>query len=301
MDPAARTTRSIPDTRRREREAWTKFWADPDHSRCAERASGTWAALARHWSGVAHSLARGTRVLDLGCGAGIVGCLLLDARPDLRVTGIDAARVPASDRRSLDLLSGVAMEALPFGGRRFGAIVSQFGLEYGDVVATTREIARVAESGARLAFVVHHARSPVVADTRSRLRALRHFLAQSLRTSFCSGDAPALAARLAELRDRHPRDALIELLARELPARIRGARAHRSVIWNELEEALAPEQCIAECLDESCVPPSRLDEWLEPLCGACNLGSVVELRDGAGAPVAWRILGNLREQAASTS
>lgn len=281
--------------------AWTKFWADPEQSRCADRAHGMWTALAWHWAGVAHSLPRGTRVLDLGCGAGVVGRLLLDARPDLRVTGIDAARVPAADRRHLVLMSSVAMEVLPFGGRRFGAIVSQFGLEYGDVSATVREVARVAQAGARLAFVVHHARSPVVADTRSRLRALQLFLAQSLRTSFCSGDAPGLAARLATLRELHPRDALVDLLARELPSRIRGAQATRLAVWRALEDALAPEQCIAESLDESCVPPSRLDEWLEPLCAVCNLESVAELRDAAGAPVAWRILGTLQDQAASAS
>src|SRR5205814_521506 len=80
----------------RDREAWTLFWADAAQSRCAAGAPEIWQALMRHWWAFARSLPRGARVLDLGCGAGAVGRMLLAVRDDLRITGIDAARIPPS-------------------------------------------------------------------------------------------------------------------------------------------------------------------------------------------------------------
>src|SRR5262245_57473422 len=80
----------------RDREAWTLFWADSAQSRCSAGAPEIWQSLLRHWVSYAESLPRGARVLDLGCGAGAVGRMLLAARDDLHVTGIDAATVPRS-------------------------------------------------------------------------------------------------------------------------------------------------------------------------------------------------------------
>src|SRR3954471_4686800 len=87
----------------RDRDAWTLFWADSAQSRCAAGAPEIWQALERHWFAFARSLSPGTRVLDLGCGAGAVGRLLLAARPDLHVTGVDSAQVPHSDHARLEL------------------------------------------------------------------------------------------------------------------------------------------------------------------------------------------------------
>jgi SAM-dependent methyltransferase len=275
--------------RQNEIDAWTEFWAEPGQSSCAARSPAMTHALSRHWSAFARLLARGTRVLDLGCGSGAVGKYLLDARPDLRVTGIDAARVPPPRGSNLALLAGTCMESLPFADRSFGAVVSQFGLEYADMNPTAREIARVAAPGARVSFVVHHARSVIVAGMRARLRALDVIFASALRAAFCAGDARAFTPLLAALRDSCPEDDLIALLARELPARLRAPAASRLRIWNSLESALAPERCIAEALDAACVDPARIDDWLVPLCEVCNLARVAELREPGGALVAWRI------------
>jgi SAM-dependent methyltransferase len=275
--------------RRNEIDAWTEFWAEPGQSNCAARSPAMTHTLSRHWSAFARALARGTRVLDLGCGSGVVGRYLLAARPDLRVTGIDAARVPAARDMNPALLAETRMESLPFAERSFGAVVSQFGLEYGDMRATAREIARVAAPGARLFFVVHHARSMIVAGTRSRLRALNVMFASALRAAFCAGDARAFTSPLAAVLDSCPGDELIALLARELPARLRAPAASRRQIWNSLEGVLAPERCIAECLDAVCVDPAGIDDWLVPLCEVCNLACVAELREPGGALVAWRI------------
>jgi 2-polyprenyl-3-methyl-5-hydroxy-6-metoxy-1,4-benzoquinol methylase len=115
--------------RQTEFDAWTEFWAEPGQSICVARSPALTHTLSRHWSAAGHRLARRTRVLDLGCGAGVVGKYLLAARPDMHVTGIDAARVPPIRSANLSLLAETRMESLPIAARRFGAGVWQLGLE----------------------------------------------------------------------------------------------------------------------------------------------------------------------------
>ena len=94
MNPPSRATATSPRVQERTQKAWTAFWQEPGQSRCADGAPGVWQSLTTHWASFAASLSFGTRVLDVGCGAGAVGRLILAARDDVHVTGIDFARIP---------------------------------------------------------------------------------------------------------------------------------------------------------------------------------------------------------------
>ena len=229
--------------------AWTLFWADPAQSRCAAGAPGSsarWRTIGRRSR---RSLPPDARILDLGCGAGAVGRMLLDARSDLHVTGIDAARVPGSNNPRLELLSDTGMESLPFPERSFGAVVSQFGYEYSDTRDAAREIARVLAPGAKLSFLVHHSESAIVRTNREHLGAVVAFLAPGTRTAFCSGDAAGFDALLSLLVQKYPDDPLITELARALPARLGWLQEQRIATWDALEEALAPERSVSDSLN----------------------------------------------------
>lgn len=271
------------------RNAWTEFWKDPAQTRCASGDPFVWRALTAHWSALAASLSRGAHVLDLGCGAGAVGNLLLAARPDLHVTGVDSARIPLSLRSQHELLPDTAMENLPFEAGRFAAVVSQFGFEYSRTADTVREIARVMTPGARISFVVHHEASPVVATTRARLSAIEGLLAPAMRAAFCGGDAPGFHGEMAALTDRFPHDTLISELAGSLTVRVGRAGNTRVAIWRAIEDALEPERCISSSLSESCVAPEQLDEWLSPLRRVFPTTAAAALRDAGGEPFAWRL------------
>jgi len=273
------------------KDAWTAFWTDPGQSRCVSGSPDLWRAFTDHWSSYARGTERGARVLDLGCGAGAVARLLLAARGDLQVTGIDFARIPLAIYPNFELLSDTPMESLPFGERCFAGVVSQFGFEYSDCVATVRELGQVLLPGARLSFLVHHADSSIVANIRARLEALGAFLGSPTRAAFCSGDGAAFNAFMLALRQKHPHDALVAELARSLPLRLGRAPREKAAIWNSIEEALAPERCLAESLRARCVAPAQLDEWLAPLRRHCELRSVSVLREADGTPIAWRIEG----------
>jgi SAM-dependent methyltransferase len=271
--------------------AWTAFWADPEQSRCAAGAPEIWQAIRSHWTSFSQGLAPGTSILDLGCGAGVVGRLLVAGRSDLEVTGVDSAKIPPAAHPHLAVLSQTAMEALPFPERRFGAAVSQFGYEYSQTAATAREISRVLNAGAKLSLLVHHAESAIVASTRSRLDAIGALLAPAMRATFCSGDATGFRAQLSSLLGRHPHDPLIAQLAQALPPRLGSPQTKRTAIWAAIDEALAPERCVAESLLARCVAPSHLAEWLGPLASVCELQPVSVLREPNGDPIAWSVEG----------
>jgi len=276
------------------RDAWSAFWQDPGQSRCVAAAHDIWQMLTHHWATLAARLGRGTRVLDLGCGAGAVARLLLAARGDVQVTGIDFARVPLVIHPKFELLSDTAMESLPFGAQCFGAVVSQFGYEYSHTDAAARELAQALAPGARLSFLVHHSESSIVATNRSRLDALIGFLAPTMRAAFCSGEVASFNAQMAALTERHRDDSLIAELARALPSRLDRTPRERVAIWKAIEDALAPERCLADALNSSCVSAPELDEWLAPLRGICELAPVSVLREQNGEPIAWKIEGTRR-------
>jgi SAM-dependent methyltransferase len=276
-----------PHTQARDREAWTQFWADSAQSRCAAGAPGIWQSQALHWSAFASSLPRGARVLDLGCGAGAVGRMLLTCRDDLRVTGVDAARVPRSKLPQMELISDTDMESLPFEDGSFNAVVSQFGYEYSHTRESTPEIVRVLAPGAPLSFLVHHAGSAIVAANRARRGAVVAFLAPTMRNSFCSGDAASFAAQIALLIERYPGDTLIAQLAHALPTRLGWMLEQRLSTWESLEVALAPEMSMSDSLNACCVAPSQLDAWATPLRAACDLQPITILREPDGTPIAW--------------
>ena len=291
MNTASHVVETATGAYAREVDAWTAFWADPGQSRCAAGAPEIWQVLTKHWSSFARSLAPGTQVLDLGCGGCAVGRLLVGARFDLHVTGIDAAGIPPLTNPRIAVLSHTAMEALPFTGRGFGAAVSQYGFEYSRTDVAAREIARVLAPGAKLSFLVHHADSAIVAATRARLDAIDEFLDPTPRAAFCSGDPVGFRSQMAALIERHPDDNLVACLARELPPRLAAPQAKRIAIWTAVEEALAPERCVSASLTSCCVAPSRIGEWLEPLRAVCALLPVSVLREANGDPIAWSIEG----------
>ena len=124
-----------------------------------------WGARAQDWAeyveqvglplfGAALDAARvtsGTRLLDAGCGAGLLALLArlrgaqvtaLDASPGL--LAIARQRLPAADVREGDL------EALPFAAASFDAVTAVNSVFYAqDMVAAMRELVRVVRPGGR--------------------------------------------------------------------------------------------------------------------------------------------------------
>lgn len=191
---------------------------------------------------------------------------------------------------NVDLQSDTPMEALPFRDGSFDAAVSQFGFEYSERRSATHEVARVLVPGARVAMLIHHAESGIVASSRQRLRSIEAATAPDLRSAFCAGDARALGGVLALLEQQHGDDPLAAQLVSVLPARLMRPARQRLAIWRAIEDALAPERLVIKRLIDCCVAPQDIEDWLAPLSRTFKLTSV-PLREPSGEIVAWRLDG----------
>jgi ubiquinone/menaquinone biosynthesis C-methylase UbiE len=115
---------------------------------------GQWAPMVG-----AARVASGNRVLDVGCGTGVLARTAADrVAADSQVTGLDRnvgmLAVARRLRPQIDWRQGDAT-ALPFADASYDVVLSQFALMYfPDRTAALKEMARVLRPGGRLAIAV---------------------------------------------------------------------------------------------------------------------------------------------------
>ena len=286
-------------TRESHADAWTLFWREQGaDSRCiANLQPDARQALDAHWHGFAATLPAGARILDLGCGSGIVGRTLLAARGDLRVTGIDLAGVPPPGDPRLTLVPATAMEQLPFVLAAFDAAVSQFGFEYGEVGPAAATLARVLPAGAPISFIVHHGDSAVVRHGLIRRRIVDRLLGDTVREAFLAGRADPLEREIRAIRQGAPAEPIVDPVARALRVGIARNPAQRAALWNGVLAALAPERELLGALAAACVPEARLQRWLARLADWFEIGTATPLSRPSGEAIAWKIEGVSRKAA----
>ncbi len=275
-------------------QAWTTFWAEQGpRSRCLANApSEMLEPLDGHWHALAPNLS--SKVLDLGCGGGVVGRELLASNPRLRITGIDIALIPPSGDQRLELVPWTPMESLPFSDASFDAAVSQFGYEYGQTDETAQEVARVLSPGSPISFLIHHSESPLVSGMKLHKKAIDGLCGSPICSAFVTGDARALNEQLAVLRRQCLGDPIIDQAAYGLQVHIRQDEPRRHEIWKAVADALEPERIMLQALNLCCVGHDDVDYWLEPLSRGFELMSPRVIRIGSGASVAWAIEGRRR-------
>jgi SAM-dependent methyltransferase len=273
--------------------AWTSFWDEQgEGSHCLAGAPpDVRRVLMRHWHSFAATLPARAAVLDIGCGAGAVAQALIEAAPTLKVTGIDFADIRVSRNEQINLLPGVAMEALPFADGAFDAAVSQFGFEYGRTAEAAAEMARILRPGAPFSILVHHSQSPILSDLPAHKRAIEGLSGAQLQAAFLSGDRAELDRALSALKQQSPGLNIVEFAARGLHANIGKSDLQRAIVWKAVVEALMPEHVLIEDQERSCVAPDRVSRWLRPFANAFELAPISTLVIRGGVPIAWKFEG----------
>lgn len=274
---------------------WSTFWQDfgPEdqpHERCHVPGDGR-AAVDQHWTQFADGLPHGARVIDLGCGAGVAGCALLRRRSDLEVIGIDLANVPVTRLANLTIHPWTNMESLPFGEGCFDAAISLFGIEYGNIEKTVRELGRVLKPGARFSFLVHHRESEISREGSARRRALRELIAGKMKAAFLAGDANGIDQQRQRLKAQFPNEPSISLFGGYYHRNVTRTRAERQAIWQKLAGELDPEIALLLHLERSAKEPAELGAWLVPLLSSMARVGVSILRRNSGEPIAWVVDG----------
>ena len=274
---------------------WSTFWQDlttenVPHERCHIPGDGR-PLVDRHWAQFADALPPGAHVLDLACGAGIVGATLLRRRDDLYVTGVDWANVPIAPVANLTIRPWVSMEDLPFADASFDAAVSLFGIEYGDIGKIAPELRRVLKPGARFSFLVHHAESEILREGATRRRALREALSGKMKSAFLAGNLTAVDHQRQRLATEFPGEPTLKLLTDYFRRHIARTRAERQALWQKLTGDFEPEIALLGHLERSAKSASEMGAWLASLLSGMSLVSVSILRRGSGEPIAWAVNG----------
>jgi SAM-dependent methyltransferase len=274
---------------------WSAYWQEfclenVPHERCYIPGDGRF-AVDRHWAHFADALPRGAQVLDLGCGAGIVGRILLSRRNDLRVTGIDFAKVPTPAVDNLTILPQVSMEAIPFEDGCFDAAISLFGIEYGNIQKTAGELGRLLKPGARFSFLVHHLESEIVREGSTRRKGLRELLSGKVKASFLAGNIPGVDQQTKRLGYQFPNEPSVRQFSIYLRHHVTRARADRQAAWENLLGGLNPEIALLTQLEKSAKSATKMCSWLVSLLPIMRIVSVSVLRRNSGKPIAWQVNG----------
>ena len=139
--------------------AWSRYWQSGAGESCF--AEGGAPEIRQFWQSYLQGLSAGTRVLDAACGGGALTRQLVEYKTGFEVTGVDyASELPEVSGASIQ--AGISLESLPFESGTFGAVVSQFGLEYADHERALGEVLRVLADDGALGLVMHKAGSPLL-------------------------------------------------------------------------------------------------------------------------------------------
>ena len=162
-------------------EIWSQYWHFDRIASCFDGAGQANYAddIAGGWRGFFADLSDGACILDLCTGNGAAALIAAETAREraayFRIVAVDQADIdPAGhvsrheeDYASIIFLRGTEIEALPFPGAGFAAVVSQYGIEYTDLDRALPEAVRMLAPGGRLRFVVHAADGVVARESRA--------------------------------------------------------------------------------------------------------------------------------------
>ncbi len=182
-------------------DIWSQYWHYDRIASCFDGAgAGNYdERVAAGWRAFFSGLPDGARILDLCTGNGAAALIAAEAgrgaAKGFEIVAVDQADIDppayvtrhAEDYVAIRFVPGTAVEALPFPDAGFGAVISQYGLEYSDLSRALPEAVRVIAPGGRLRLVVHAADGVVAADAR-KVIADADFLVDGI-------DLPGAAAR----------------------------------------------------------------------------------------------------------
>lgn len=166
-------------------EEWSRFWQRGTVTTFEGHFSENYDAEIRDfWWAEFERIPHGARVVDLATGNGAVALLAAQFAREhgksFRITGLDSAAIDAArlaearpalaqDLAAVALHGGVPLEATGLEPGSVDLVTSQYGFEYGDTAAGSREAARILVPGGRVAMITHHDQSAILAQAREGL------------------------------------------------------------------------------------------------------------------------------------
>lgn len=164
-----------------DKSIWDQYWHYDRIASCFDGAGAdnydAW--IADGWRGFFRDLPEGTHILDLCTGNGAAALIAAEigrtGGKHFEIAAVDQADIdPAAfvtrhgeDYALIRFQGGVDVEALPFPDAGFGAVISQYGIEYSDLGRSLPEAVRMLAPGGCLRLVVHATEGIVAAGART--------------------------------------------------------------------------------------------------------------------------------------
>ena len=291
-------------------DEWAQFWRHGSVTTFERSGNPNYDGEIREfWQLQFGALPRGARVVDLATGNGAVALLAAEysSRNDMQFTidALDKAEIrPHQDLEQANSVQewlsavrfrgGAPNESTGLEAGCADLVTSQYGFEYGDPAAGSREIMRVLKPGGRIAFITHHANSVVVREAEEGLEQHRLCLKTEQLLAKARQVIDAMAASGSNFEKRLlQHDSKTEHLRRKLNASVE--RLHQQAkryhdpgngigfILNGLSSAFAPgleaseRRDVIRRLQESCTAYQRRMEDL--LAATPNAGQFDRLLD----------------------
>ena len=162
-------------------QAWDRYWAGGLLTTFGDKPTYK-GELRNVWLDFFCSLPAESQIADLGAGNGAVAEIAREACQKggrrIHLHAVDLARiipkVKADPQNGFELSwhPRTPNEATGLDAASMDAVTGNFAIEYGDDAATVKEITRILKPGGRARFLMHHAQSVVIIDSRGELDAL---------------------------------------------------------------------------------------------------------------------------------
>lgn len=196
----ARTQRALenlmkqakPRQDRLDQQEWSRFWSRGTVTTFEGHFAGNYdGEIVEFWHSVLEPLNDRAVVVDLATGNGAVALLIAawarEHDRQLLITGLDTAAIDparvrearpelAADFDAIELIGGTPLEATGLERGSVDLLTSQYGYEYGDTAAGSREAARVLRAGGSLAMILHNADSAILRQAREGLAQVSYCL-----------------------------------------------------------------------------------------------------------------------------
>lgn len=290
-------------------------------ARTGDAAEGLGPAFAAFWRRSLDSPKRAGPLLEVGAGTGAVARWLSQQPSAPWIVASDLSQPRAADVAPLCFVAGARLEQLPFRDAAFGAVISQFAIEYAERSAAVVEVARVLAPGGRLALVLHRADGLLVRVARHERAHHDWVLQTDGLLDAAAGLVPYLARAatpqgLAGLRgDPHAEQARQRYHALQQQLEQRAAGPHGDCLWEtndalgrllqqaragagpaveaglaQLRQSLLDARLRLEELDRHALDGAGLQAWIEQLAaqGVSHHRRCGELEE-RGEALAWTL------------
>lgn len=167
--------------------SWDFYWQQCQKNEYSSSTNdSTSEFLKRYWEQVFVSYPGQIKALDLACGKGFVGRIMLKQLTNCDCLGIDLADIqgPLAMQNSSTgsvyrIVGKMGLENLQIKSNSIDIVVSQFGVEYSQLLFTLSNVFKALKFSGKLHLVMHHASSELTHTSRLETNILSYLLSRS--------------------------------------------------------------------------------------------------------------------------